>query len=69
MPEPISVGNKNFLEKSGDVYRQTCREMALDRFEQTPGLRDGGRRRAIAVGWASRAFGRSEAEELALPEV
>ena len=26
-------------------------------------------RRAIAVGWASRAFGRSEAEELALPEV
>ena len=44
--------------------------MALDRFEQTAGLRvvaRGGR--VIAVGWASRAFGRSEAEELALPEV
>jgi hypothetical protein len=43
--------------------------MALDRFAQTTRPERGRvKRRVSAVGWASRAFGRSGTEVLALPE-
>jgi hypothetical protein len=50
--QPIYVWHKSFLERPVLFIDKTCREMALYRFEQTPGLRGvaGGERVCYWVG-------------------